>query len=146
MYSAIPHSFPVHRNTLQQHMKVHTGKDFKCQYEGCIFACRSQAELRNHQQVHSDRRPYHCDTCSYSAKTKPQLLRWSISRLLLLTVAWGILLLTAEWGILLLTVEWWDIASNGGITAIASNGGMEDISSNGCMGGYLFINIFELFI
>ena len=75
MYSTIPHSFPVHRNTLQQHMKVHTGKDFKCQHEGCIFACRSQAELRNHQQVHSDRRPYHCDTCSYSAKTKPQLLR-----------------------------------------------------------------------
>jgi uncharacterized Zn-finger protein len=65
----------LHRNTLQQHMKVHTGKDFKCQHEGCVFACRSQAELRNHQQVHSDRRPYHCDTCGYSAKTKPQLLR-----------------------------------------------------------------------
>jgi hypothetical protein len=66
----------LHRNTLQQHMKVHTGKDFKCQNEGCIFACRSHAELRNHQQVHSDHRPYQCDTCSYSAKTKPQLLRW----------------------------------------------------------------------
>ncbi|KDR13417.1 hypothetical protein L798_12492 [Zootermopsis nevadensis] len=63
------------KNTLQQHMKIHTGKNFKCQHEGCIFACRSQAELRNHQQVHSDHRPYHCDTCTYSAKTKPQLLR-----------------------------------------------------------------------
>ncbi|KAJ9598600.1 hypothetical protein L9F63_010729, partial [Diploptera punctata] len=62
-------------NTLQQHMKVHTGKDFKCQFEGCIFACRSQAELRNHQQVHSDDRPYQCDSCEYSAKTKPQLQR-----------------------------------------------------------------------
>ncbi|KAJ4441589.1 hypothetical protein ANN_11445 [Periplaneta americana] len=65
-------------NTLQQHMKVHTGKDFKCQHQGCIFACRSQAELRNHQQVHSYHRPYHCDTCTYSAKTKAQLLSFII--------------------------------------------------------------------
>jgi hypothetical protein len=71
-----------HRNTLQQHMKVHTGKDFKCHHEGCIFACRSQAELRNHQRMHSDSRPYQCDTCSYSAKTKPQLLRWGTTSFL----------------------------------------------------------------
>ncbi|PSN51885.1 hypothetical protein C0J52_11604 [Blattella germanica] len=63
-------------------MKVHTGKDIKCKFEGCIFACRSQAELRNHQQVHSEDRPYQCDTCTYSAKTKPQLVRHQTVHLL----------------------------------------------------------------
>lgn len=85
-----------------------------------------------------------------------------LSRLLLLTVVWGILLLTVVWedivsnggmgditsngdmGILLLTVLWADSASNGGMGDIASIGGIGDIASNDGMRGYLFINIFDV--
>ncbi|CAG2054940.1 unnamed protein product [Timema podura] len=62
-------------HTLQQHMKLHTGKDVKCTVEGCIFECRSRAELSLHLTVHSEERPFHCDDCEYSAKTKSQLAR-----------------------------------------------------------------------
>ena len=63
---------------------------------------------------------------------------------MLLTVVRGILLLTVEWVDIASNGGMGDIASNGGIRAIASNGGMEDISSNGGVGGYLFINIFDV--
>nr|CAD7453045.1 unnamed protein product [Timema tahoe] len=66
------------RHTLQQHMKLHTGKDVKCTVEGCIFECRSRAELSLHLTVHSEERPFHCDDCEYSAKTKSQLARHNL--------------------------------------------------------------------
>nr|CAD7590503.1 unnamed protein product [Timema genevievae] len=65
-------------HTLQQHMKLHTGKDVKCTVEGCIFECRSRAELSLHLTVHSEERPFHCDDCEYSAKTKSQLARHNL--------------------------------------------------------------------
>ncbi|XP_045473256.1 zinc finger protein 26-like isoform X2 [Harmonia axyridis] len=63
------------RFILQQHMKIHTGKSFKCTHEGCIFTGRSLGELRIHFQTHFDDRNFPCKSCDYKGKTKQQLAR-----------------------------------------------------------------------
>ncbi|CAA9997304.1 unnamed protein product, partial [Nesidiocoris tenuis] len=63
-----------YRGTLERHMQTHYGKKFPCPEEGCIFEARSQGELTIHSRTHSDLRQFKCTLCSYSAKTKNQLV------------------------------------------------------------------------
>jgi len=62
---------------LRYHEKRHNGtaKDIKCHYEGCEMAFRHDSELRIHTRVHTDERPYLCDTCGYRARTQQQMRR-----------------------------------------------------------------------
>ncbi|XP_044753806.1 zinc finger protein 845-like isoform X2 [Coccinella septempunctata] len=63
------------RFILQQHMKIHTGKSFKCIHKDCIFTGRSLGELKIHFQTHFDERNFPCKSCDYKGKTKQQLAR-----------------------------------------------------------------------
>ncbi|KAL3269728.1 hypothetical protein HHI36_008788, partial [Cryptolaemus montrouzieri] len=65
------------RFVLQQHMKIHTGKLYKCIESGCIFAGRSFGELKIHYQTHFDEKNFQCKKCDYRGKTKQQLARHS---------------------------------------------------------------------
>ncbi|XP_075220344.1 uncharacterized protein LOC142323896 [Lycorma delicatula] len=65
------------KSSLQQHIQIHSGKKVVCTEPGCVYKCRSVTELRYHLRTHSDQRPFSCEHCTYTAKTKAQLARHS---------------------------------------------------------------------
>ncbi|XP_008545476.1 zinc finger protein 99 isoform X1 [Microplitis demolitor] len=67
------------KNNLRQHMLRHVGKEYNCEFPDCPTVLRTETELRAHRAlVHSPKsteRKFHCNECSYSARTKAQLRR-----------------------------------------------------------------------
>lgn len=69
------------RSLLEQHMHCHREmiavRSFKCPEKDCLFSGRSAAELRVHQNTHSDEKNYYCsiENCTYKTKTKALLNR-----------------------------------------------------------------------
>lgn len=62
------------KESLKAHtFRMHLPKDarkFKCQFAGCRYSCLYQHQLLEHQKVHSDDKPWACDQCDYTAKSK----------------------------------------------------------------------------
>lgn len=59
------------------HRELVVVKAFKCPEKDCLFSGRSAAELRVHQNTHSDEKNYYCsiENCTYKTKTKALLNR-----------------------------------------------------------------------
>lgn len=59
------------------HRDIVSVKVFECPENNCLFSGRSAAELRIHQNTHSDERKHCCsfENCEYKTKTKALLNR-----------------------------------------------------------------------
>ena len=63
------------KNQLSLHMRLHSGKTFRCDYAGCRMAFHDNANLKYHKRMHTNERPYLCDECGYAGKSQQQLTR-----------------------------------------------------------------------
>ncbi|CAG2177209.1 unnamed protein product [Oppiella nova] len=62
------------KESLKSHtFRIHLPKNvrkFKCDFSGCRYSCLYQHQMVEHQKVHSDDKPWVCDQCDYTAKSK----------------------------------------------------------------------------
>ena len=62
----------VHVNAYDQHMRVHMGKDFACQY--CEKRFISKQRLKYHQSIHTGVYRFKCDVCNKGYNDRKQFL------------------------------------------------------------------------
>ncbi|XP_021349969.1 uncharacterized protein LOC110448180 [Mizuhopecten yessoensis] len=62
---------------LNNHMRRHGERKFKCSFDNCHWSFYFSNELESHMRSHTREKPFLCDICGYAAATKNRLLRHS---------------------------------------------------------------------
>lgn len=62
---------------LNNHMRRHGERKFKCLFDNCHWSFYFANELESHMRSHTREKPFLCDICGYAAATKNRLLRHS---------------------------------------------------------------------
>ena len=60
---------------LQNHIRRHKEREFKCTVPGCHWRFLFANELKYHMRSHSQQKPFLCDICGYAASSKCRLTR-----------------------------------------------------------------------
>ena len=63
---------------LVKHQNVHSGKQWKCQHDGCAYSCNDPRNLQAHMHSHGANTHYHCDSCNKGFNFYMQLKRHRI--------------------------------------------------------------------
>lgn len=65
------------KSSLKRHTLVHSddsGKTFRCIVETCIKSFKTKSELKSHETVHVNKKPFACDICDFHCK-RPEGLK-----------------------------------------------------------------------
>ena len=63
------------KEELVKHVRVHDGKIWKCQEEGCRYITPDKRLLQQHKRKHNDNEPYQCGVCGKKYKYHMQYSR-----------------------------------------------------------------------